>query len=535
MSDVESQLRSYVERRRNGRSATAQAMALSEALNSLLNTFPGPADYYFGPVQFDEVVLPTLRGVHLSNCGPRRPLAQLASIAGDFVLHADCESLSAEQQRDGEVELSRILAVSAGDSMEFEIRYCIVKAVSKLLFMRSWRGRSERFDREIDPCLAAEAARRGVIQHALRMLEDSKRSPLARDMAALGFGADERDADDVETLFNAHRMVAGLLITRDFATAIEVGLWVTKRSRLVKVFLEHLGRYPHESNLPIIFHTLRFVGQLASVCPGVVVTMQAGGIDELLHKIRTGITDSVSQTEVDIWTSRLCGAGAAAGRAGPPICWDPHDGGAIRVMSGEGRQGEPAPVEVNDCETDAAAAGLLGPVFWPPTREELAALPVRELKARLREAGISCGGCTEKQELVELLIEGFGDLVPSPGQQAHPKADSSGNLNGSTGSSHSMGSSSDGPQGNMASTLQLGQIQHAQHHSGRQDAHGPAREKAAPAPKCCACCGATSGPGTKLKVCFGCRSVHFCGEACQRRAWPEHKAACRASQNHQQG
>ncbi len=52
--------------------------------------------------------------------------------------------------------------------------------------------------------------------------------------------------DDVETLLNAHRMVAGLLITRDFATAIEVGLWVTKRSRLVKVFLGHLGRYPHE-------------------------------------------------------------------------------------------------------------------------------------------------------------------------------------------------------------------------------------------------------------------------------------------------
>ncbi len=48
---------------------------------------------------------------------------------------------------------------------------------------------------------------------------------------------------------------------------------------------------PVQSNLPIIFHTLRFVGQLASVCQGVVVTMQAGGIDELLHKIRTGITE----------------------------------------------------------------------------------------------------------------------------------------------------------------------------------------------------------------------------------------------------
>ena len=69
-----------------------------------------------------------------------------------------------------------------------------MKAVSKLLFMRSLRGRMERFDRDIDYSLAAEAGRRGVPQHALRMLENSKTSELARNMAALGFGADERDA-----------------------------------------------------------------------------------------------------------------------------------------------------------------------------------------------------------------------------------------------------------------------------------------------------------------------------------------------------
>ena len=52
----------------------------------------------------------------------------------------------------------------------------------------------ERLDRDIDYSLAAEAGRRGVPQHALRMLENSKTSELARNMAALGFGADERDA-----------------------------------------------------------------------------------------------------------------------------------------------------------------------------------------------------------------------------------------------------------------------------------------------------------------------------------------------------
>jgi hypothetical protein len=49
------------------------------------------------------------------------------------------------------------------------------------------------------------------------------------------------------------------------------------------------------------------------------------------------------------------------------------------------------------------------------------------------------------------------------------------------------------------------------------------------APKRCACCGAASGPGVTLRLCSGCRLVRFCGAACQRQMWPEHKAACKAA------
>jgi hypothetical protein len=36
----------------------------------------------------------------------------------------------------------------------------------------------------------------------------------------------------------------------------------------------------------------------------------------------------------------------------------------------------------------------------------------------------------------------------------------------------------------------------------------------------------------KLKECSGCRSVHYCGKACQKVDWPVHKATCRACKPH---
>ncbi len=47
--------------------------------------------------------------------------------------------------------------------------------------------------------------------------------------------------------------------------------------------------------------------------------------------------------------------------------------------------------------------------------------------------------------------------------------------------------------------------------------------------RACAVCGATEVDGTKLLCCGRCKDAHYCGVACQRAAWPSHKAACAAA------
>ena len=134
------------------------------------------------------------------------------------------------------------------------------------------------------------------------------------------------------------------------------------------------------------------------------------------------------------------------------------------------------------------------------TREELLALPVRELKAQLATAGVNSSGCAEKAELVDLLLQQQGASLSDQQQQNGGST----NRNGSTA------------------------------------AEGEAAPAAATAaeqvlPKRCAGCGAASGPaGQKLRRCSGCRAVHFCSEQCQQMAWPEHRGACRAVQQQQQ-
>jgi hypothetical protein len=53
---------------------------------------------------------------------------------------------------------------------------------------------------------------------------------------------------------------------------------------------------------------------------------------------------------------------------------------------------------------------------------------------------------------------------------------------------------------------------------------------AAAGPKVCAACGAAAADGVKLRVCSGCKSVHYCGPDCQKGDWKQHKGACRAAQ-----
>ena len=55
-----------------------------------MHGFAGEPDYFFGPRQFDELVLPALRGT-LPGGGGGRPLGQMTSVAGEMLLHVDCE------------------------------------------------------------------------------------------------------------------------------------------------------------------------------------------------------------------------------------------------------------------------------------------------------------------------------------------------------------------------------------------------------------------------------------------------------------
>lgn len=121
-------------------------------------------------------------------------------------------------------------------------------------------------------------------------------------------------------------------------------------------------------------------------------------------------------------------------------------------------------------------------------REELSALPVRELKQRLQASGMDATGCTEKSDLVDRLLAGASGAAAAAGSSC----------------------SGSGPA-------------------------PPADERADE--RQCIVCGAARGAGIKLKRCGGCLAdqVLFCSGACQAAFWPRHKAECKAAQRAARG
>ncbi|GAB4813048.1 hypothetical protein N2152v2_000094 [Parachlorella kessleri] len=175
--------------------------------------------------------------------------------------------------------------------------------------------------------------------------------------------------------------------------------------------------------------------------------------------------------------------------------------GSNRALSAE---------EYTDCSSSSSA-----PVPGPP--EQLAGLTVRELKARLRQAGVDYSACREKQELVEMLA-----LQPAAA------ADGGGLQEGSTTTVSNGIISGGGEEAGAGQDEEAEQGQQGQ--QGQRQGEGSRRRPGSGgANRCCACCGAEKSESLPLFVCSGCRLVRFCSAACQRQAWPQHKAECRAA------
>ena len=45
--------------------------------------------------------------------------------------------------------------------------------------------------------------------------------------------------------------------------------------------------------------------------------------------------------------------------------------------------------------------------------------------------------------------------------------------------------------------------------------------------KTCLACGKAGAKSELKSLCMGCKTVYFCGKACQKEAWPGHKKECR--------
>lgn len=411
-------------------------------------------------------------------------------------LHTHCEELSAEQQLEGVRALCRhldIVPAACRDKPEFGPSFCftILTGIAKLVFLGSRRGRpplpAGDFERPVDEGVAAEAARLGGLKGALQLITDA---PALDGPWEVGGEA------EMGVLFSAQRMARALLSQDQAAAAANVAKWAAKQLRVMGMLKTRLRQHARQ-NPHCAAQTSLLAVHLARADPAMLSALRTAGMLDMIAKRQAELADSTLPQLGAELEAALQGL-----KGGPPPqaqqAAHHEEQQAQQAAQHEEQQAQQQVQEPPATEQQQAQQQQAQEQPQPAaTQEELLALPVRELKAQLAAAGIDSSGCTEKAELVELLLQQQGASLTGQQQQ-----------NG--------GSTAAGEEAAPAVA------------AATEAAAAAAAEQVLP--KRCAGCGAASGPaGQKLRRCSGCRAVHFCSEQCQRVAWPEHRAACRAA------
>jgi hypothetical protein len=67
--------------------------------------------------------------------------------------------------------------------------------------------------------------------------------------------------------------------------------------------------------------------------------------------------------------------------------------------------------------------------------------------------------------------------------------------------------------------------------AAQPQAQQPRQQLLDPQPRCGFCGTSAAAPGTRLRLCRGCRAAHFCSNACYKQGWAAgHRQACKAAQ-----